>query len=67
MHSAVIRGFPDLAEFLLEKGADANARVTFGRFVNYTPLQMAYEMNKAHDAGKVYEQIINVLKQHGAK
>jgi hypothetical protein len=28
---------------------------------------MAYEMNKAHDAGKVYEQIINVLKQHGAK
>lgn len=43
LHYAVIQGFPDVVAFLLEKGADVNAKAPNGQ----TALMMAASRNKA--------------------
>ena len=53
LHDAVRLGHREIVEFLLSRGADANARS------HTTPLKLAHA-RKLHD-------IANILKQHGAK
>ncbi len=67
LHCAALRGSKSVVELLLKAGAEINAKGTILKLVNCTPLAMAINMNRAYDAGKEYNTVIEILKSHGAQ
>jgi ankyrin repeat protein len=63
LHSAAGNGSRDATELLLANGADANARDNHGR----TPLQMTANRGSSPEMEKRYQDVANLLRQHGAR
>ena len=59
LHQAAAEGRKEIAELLIAKGADVNAKCTSGKKQGLTPLDAANERN--------YPKIADLLRKHGGK
>ena len=59
LHPASYEGHQEIAEMLIAKGADVNAKVAFG------PLQGKTPLDSANNSGRT--AIVDLLRKHGGK
>lgn len=64
LHGAVLHGAPEAAQFLLQRGASANANASGERFAGMTPLRFARELK---EIGEGQAKVLEALRAAGGK
>lgn len=72
LHFAVLHLQPQMIKALIARGANVNAKAVFDGAGDYTPFDMLFEVASSHPetpkaSKKVYEQVISLLLNAGAK